>query len=279
MTSSAEKITLAAVEAFRARSFRLLPGLRVRTEPQALEFIRQAGIVLLWVPGEQLNLPCLSAAYPQGGKDFGWWPWKQTLPEKKACYYAKILRHKGTFLSWDIFPCFQAVYANRQPYEEEWRAGLLPRVQKRLLDILTTQGPLMTKELRLAYGPPGKANTRLVKAALDDLQRVFRVCPAGGDTEGWSHHRWDLVERWVPSRYLQKGRSLEPEKAGAAIIARFLRTVGASTPQEICWLFSWKRERVEEFLHSVAGLLEVEIEGVAARFISLRPVLRKLKAL
>jgi len=273
------KIPLAALEAYRARSFRLLSGLRVSSEEQALDFIRQAGFLFFWVSGEQLNLPSLSGAYPPRRKDWAWWDWKQTLPEKKACYYAKILRHKGTFLSWDIFPCFYAVYANRLPYEEEWQAGLLDRTHKRLLDILAEQGPLMSRELRLAYAPPGKENTRRVKRALEELQAVFRICPSGGDTEGWTHHRWELVERWVPPAYLRKGRAMEPEKAGAAIIARFLRTIGVSTPGEICWLFSWGRRQTEDFLRLVHGLTEVEIENLRGRFLSLSSVLRQLRNL
>jgi len=270
------RIPLPALETYRARSFRLLPGLRVSREEQALEFIQQTGFLLLWVSGKQLNLPSLSGAYPPRRKDWAWWNWKQALPERKACYYAKILRHKGTFLSWDIFPCFYAVYASRLPYEEEWWAGLLDRTHKRLLDILAEQGPLMSRELRLAYAPPGKDNTRRVKRALEELQAVFRVCPSGGDTEGFSHHRWELVERWVPPAYLRKGCTLEPEKAGAAIIACFLRTVGVSTPGEISWLFSWSRERTQAFLASLHGLVEVEIESLPGPFLALRPVLREL---
>jgi len=262
------KVSLASLEAYRSRTFHLLPELRVGTEKEALDFIGEAGFALLWVSGEQLNLPSLSGAYPPKRKDWGWWNWKQTLPEKKACYYAKILRHKGTFISWDFFPCFYAVYAARRSYQEEWRAGLLDRVHKRLLEILTGAGPMMMKELRLAYGPPGKENTRRVLRALQELQKAFRVCPSGGDTEGWSHHRWDLVERWVPAAYLRKGRALDPQKAGAAIIARFLEVAGVASVGEICWLFSWSRETAEGFLGLVKGLVEVEIEGIKGKFLT-----------
>ncbi len=146
-----------------------------------------------------------------------------------------------------------------------------------MLDILANNGPLMTKELRLAYGPPGKGNTRRVKRALEELQRVFRVCAAGGDTEGWSHHRWDLVEHWVPERYLRRGQTMDPGQAGAAIIKHYLRIVGASTLAEMCWLFSWSREAVESFLKGIKGLREVEIEGLKGRFLTLRPLLKVLK--
>jgi hypothetical protein len=273
-----EQISLESLEAYRSRTFHLLPSLRIGTEKKALDFIREAGFLLLWVSKEQLSLPSLSGAYSPGGEDWGWWEWKQTLPEKKACFYAKILRRKGTFISWEMFPCFYAVYGSRASHAEEWRAGLLDRAQKRVLDILEHEGPLMMKELRLAFGPPSKDNTRKVKRALEELQKVFRVCSSGGDTEGWSHHRWDLVERWVPARFLRKGRSMEAEKAGAAIITRYLRTTGAADLAEICWLFSWSRQTAEEFLQSVPGLMKIEIAGMKGEFLALRRVLERMKA-
>jgi len=155
------KITFEQLETLRARNFRLLPELRISTDEEALQFIREVGFALLWVSKDQFLVPSLSNAYATGREGWGWWEWKQVLPEKKACYYAKVLRHKGTFVSWEYFPYFYAVFANQRSYEEEWQDGLLNPVQKRVLDILSKQGPLMTRELRLAYGPPGKINTRL----------------------------------------------------------------------------------------------------------------------
>lgn len=271
-------IPLSALEAYRTRSFHLSDDLRVGTEEAALDFVNESGFVLLWTSGGQLNYPSLSAAYPPGGS-WGWWDWKQLLPARKACYYAKVLRHKGTFISWDYLPCFYAVYSPRRSYEDEWQDGVLDRSHKRVLDILAHQGPLMTKELRLAFGPPGKANTRLVKRALEELQRVFRVCPAGGDTEGWSHHCWDLVDRWVPLRSLRRGQELDIEAAGGAIIARYLRTVGAASVGEIAWLFGWDHPTVRAFLGEVRGLVEATLEGLPGTALTLRPVLRALRGL
>lgn len=269
-------ISIEALEDYRARSFHVREDLRIGTEEAALDFVRELGFALLWTSGEQLNLPSLSAAYVKGNTWGSWWDWKQVLPAKKACFYSKILRHKGTFISWEYLPCFYAVYSPQRSYEEEWQDGVLDRSHKRILDALATQGPMMTKDVRLAFGPPSKKNTQLVRKALDELQRSFRVCAAGGDTEGWSHHLWDLVDRWVPKQHIRRGRSMPFEDAGAAITARYLRTVGAAGTGEIGWLFGWSREVVQTFLSGVKGLTEVELEGMPGRFFMLKPVLKEL---
>jgi len=64
----------------------------------------------------------------------------------------------------------------------------------------------------------------------------------------------------VPVKYLRKAHSLDPDEAGGAIIARFLKTVGASTVAEISWLFSWDKETTERFLRTRTDLVDVEID-------------------
>jgi hypothetical protein len=255
------------LEDYRRRNFRLLPRLRLGKEDQALEFINQTGFLLLWTPGTQLDLPSLSAAYRPGKTVEDWWYWKQTLPERKACFYGKILQGKGTFISWEYFPCFYACYRQDQELSEP---------AHRILEIISRQGPLMTKELRLAYGLPDPKNTRRMKQSLEELQRNFLLCPAGGDTKGWSQHRWELVTRWVEKKYLKKAAALSPVAAGAGLIERFLQTVGVANLAEICWLFSWKRPQAVAFLSQVPDLSEVALEGLEGQFLSLTTLIKTL---
>jgi hypothetical protein len=271
-------LSLDKIEAFRAQTFRLQPALRITSETQALEFINDIGFLFLWMAGEQLNFPSLSGSYSSPSGGWAWWDWKQTLPNQKACFYAKILRHKGTFISWSYFPYFYAVYGERLDIETRWEAGTLNRSHKKILDILAgaPKGGLTTREIRMAYGPTGKKNTQTVRRVLEELQRNFRVCPAGGDTEGWTHHNWELAERWVQAKYLRKGRQLDPSQAGAAILTRYLQTVGTASLAEIGWLFSWSKETIQDFLRPVRGLEEVEITGVKGRYFALRSVLQKM---
>jgi hypothetical protein len=250
------KLTLARIESARARLWRTSPGRRVAGERGALRFIGEHGFLLL-IPISGAELPSLHAAT---GEDWGaWWDWKQTLPGRKACYYAKLLRRRGTFVDWQWFPHFRAAYGEGEPYWRLYRDGLLDRDAKRVLDLLDTNGPMMTTDLRLAFGPRSKSNTRLVKQILVELQRRFLVCPAGGDTEGWSHHRWDLTDRWVPASALAAARRLSPDAARAAIVRKFICNMVASTAADIAWLFGWQRSLVSRI---VSGLISA---GHAAR--------------
>jgi hypothetical protein len=190
-----------------------------------------------------------------------WWDWKQTLPERKACYYAKVLRHRGTFIDWKWFPHFYTAYADPRPHWRLYRDGLLDRTERRILELLEEHGPLMTRELRLLFGERSKQNTRLVKGTLVQLQRRFLVTASGGDTEGWSHHRWDLVERWVPARQLAAARSLSQSEACAGLVRQFIANAIATTAADVAWVFGWERRQVDALVES---LLQEGVIDVAA---------------
>jgi len=246
MVSRVEPRTLSLAEVSRRRAviWRTTRSRRVRREAEAVEFIEALGFVpLMRLSGA--DLPSLQAA---NGDSSTWWDWKQLLPERRLCCYTRLLRNRGTFISWEWLPRFLAVYRSPRSYEEEYRLGLLGRREKRVLDLLaeSDEGGLMTRELRLAYAPPSKRATRELKQTLAYLQANFWAIPAGGDTEGWSHHRWDLVDRWVPRSLLSAGRRLPRHRAQAELAQRLVEITLFSTPADIAWIFGWSRAEAAE---------------------------------
>ena len=234
-------LSLAEIERLRGCLWRTDPDRQIRDEQGALRLIRELGFLLL-MPIAGAELPSIHRATRD---DWSWWDWKQTLPGRKACYYAKVLRHRGTFISWPWFSRFRAALGDRRSYHQLYREGLLDRAEKQLLDLLAEHGPMMTGELRLAFGPRSKQNTRRVKSILVGLQRRFLITTAGGDTEGWSHHRWDLVERWVRADLLAEADRIARSTAREQLLVKCVQNVVATTPADVAWLFGWERPEVE----------------------------------
>jgi len=259
-------LTLDEVETRRAHRWRTLPSRRVQNEREAQRFVSELGFVLL-MPIRGTELACMRTACQ---RDWVWWDWKQTLPARKACYYAKLIRNRGTFVSWKLFPGFYAACADARPYDQLYRDGLLDADEKRVLDLLAEEGPMMTRELRLAFAPRSKANTRRVKSILVELQRRFLITASGGDTSGWSHHQWDLVERWVPARTLRKATLLSQREARCQVVSQFVQNQIATTEADIAWTLGWDKDvvsaLVQELLESGraqrAHLPELEVEAL-----------------
>jgi hypothetical protein len=238
----------------------------LRNERDAERFVIDLGFVLL-MPIRGAELASMRTACQ---RDWVWWDWKQTLPARKACYYAKLIRNRGTFVSWELFPAFYAAYADARSYAQLYRDGLLDSDERRVLDLLAERGSMMTRELRLAFGPRSKANTRRVKAILVELQRRFLITASGGDTSGWSHHEWDLVQRWVPTQPLRATTRLRQCEARRQLVSQFIRNQIATTEADIAWTFGWDKssvsamieELVEEDRAQRACLRELEVATV-----------------
>jgi hypothetical protein len=268
-------LSLREVERLRAQRCLRQGKRKVRTQAEAADFINEVGFAtLMGVP--EMQVPDLSAASVNPGwhvdSSKWWWGWKQTLPGKKACFYAKILRGRGTFISWQMFPYFFAVNGDKGPYEEEWTAGLVSRDEKRILDILSSKGPMLTDALRLAFGPRGKSNTAAFHRALGGLQSRFRVTVCGGDLSGWSMHRWALVEDWAPRHVMRKARRASLAEALEALVLRLLENVVIAAPADIAWLFSWPRATAQDTARSLISkglVVETKVKGLEGRYLAL----------
>ncbi len=260
-------MTSQELEHQRARIYRRLPALKVNSDREAVEFIEECGFLLLFsVRG--VELPNLWQATVTPGKA---WHWKQTLPGAKKCAYGKVLRRKGTFISWEYFPSFLAAYGSLNSYLQDYRAGLLSQVEKQILETLEERGPLLTRELRRAVGLPGKAGTRRFHRALEGLQASMRITVAGGVLTGWTMHRWELIDNWVPLPVLKEGWRLPREQAQRKLLLRYLKTVVAARIEDMARLFGWKGETVKRLVKELAaeGSLEagVEIVGLPGQWL------------
>jgi len=260
-------VTSQELERQRARNYRRLPALKVNGEEEAVRFIEECGFLLLFsVRG--VELPDLWQATATRGEA---WHWKETLPGAKKCAYGKVLRRKGTFISWEYFPGFMAAYGSPNSYLQDYRAGLLNQVEKQILETLEERGPLLTRELRRAIGLPGKAGTRQFHRALEGLQAQMRVTVAGGILSGWTMHRWELIGNWVPLPVLKEGWRLSREQAQRKLLLRYLKTVVAARVEDMVRLFRWNQAELERLVRDLAteGMVEMgmDIVGLPGKWV------------
>ena len=249
-----------------------------RTETDTLGFINDLGFVWL-IDLSEADLPSVHKASPQPypGEDYdiyasSWWDLKQTLPGRKDCYYAKVLRGRGTFISWACFPYFHAAYASGSDYQDDFRKGILSRDEKRILDLIAQCPEISSRDLRRKFGPIGKDATRSMDRALQNLQETFRITVAGGSLAGWSLHNWALVEDWVRPEYMEQAGRIEVTAAKRELTFRYINMAIAASVGDIAWVFRWKRKEVAGLIEELLGanrIREVEIMGLPGEMYAL----------
>ena len=273
------------VQTARAEHYHQRPHLRVRTEAEALDFLNEVGLCLLF-SAKGLELPSLWGALcgadrpvPIGhdNRELGLaWQWKDTLPVAGKVLYGKFLRKRPVFVSLDLAPCFYALSPNygdpEEDYLQDYRDGRLSVEAKQVYDVLLEQGALPTSRLRRDAGLGGKTNATRFDRALADLQMDFRISKvAVSDANRWGYcYVYDLLPRHFPE-VISTAKEISGRKAQETILLHYLQTVVAATPRQIAGLFGWEPADVARLSGRLAseGRLrqDVLIEGLKGQYL------------
>jgi len=264
----------------RSTRYRQRPHLRVREENQALEFLNDVGISLLF-GNKDMELPTLWGAIcgddrplPGTNRDRNLnlaWTWKDRLPIEGKVLYGKFLRKKPVFISLDLAPYFYALSPNygnlAEDYLQDYEDGRLSVEAKQVFEVLLDQGALPTSRLRREAALGGKANAGRFDRALAELQMDFRIAKVSiSDANRWGYcYVYDLLPRHF-AHVVEASRHIGGNEARETILVRYLRSVVAATPQQVARLFDWQPGDVERLVARLAAQGRVrageQIEGL-----------------
>lgn len=254
-----------ALEAQRARTFRHLPSLRVRSERTAAAFVDAVGVCSTFYRFPE-GVACLWEAvvgherprWPRHSHhDAGiglTWELKDSLPSRRRCYYGKLLKGRPVLVALGLFPAFYALVRGRQrarDYAAEYRAGRMSVTAKRLMDSFFRESPQYTRGLRADTFMLEPSKTREFERAMAELQQGLWIVKTEERYEPSFSYRWDLLERWLPEETAE-GRGLARPAALERLLARYLDGAVYSTPVRMARLF---------------GLGLAETERAAARLV------------
>jgi len=282
-------LTRKALQEARAERYRQRPDLRVRTQEEALEFLNDVGLCLLF-SAQDVELPSLWGALCGGNRplpgnhddyELGLaWRWKDELPVAGQVLYGKFLRRKPVFVSLDLAPYFYALSPNYgepdEDYVQDYLDGRMTAEAKQVYKVLLAEGALPTSRLRMEAGLGGKANASRFDRALAELQMDFRIVKVAiSDANRWGYcYVYDLLYRHF-AETVEASRAITGGQAQEVILLRYLRTVVASTSGEVRKLFGWLPRDLDRLVERLAaeGKLRqgVHMEGLEGEFLLSAP--------
>jgi hypothetical protein len=282
---SVSALTVETLRAARTERYRQCPHLRIKTEAEALSFLEDVGICLLF-SAQDIELPSLWGALcgedrplPEhhDDRDLGLaWHWKDSLPVAGKVLYGKFLRKRPVFISLDLAPCFYALSPNYgdpdQDYLQEYLDGRLSVEAKQVYEVLLQQGALPTSRLRREAALSGKSNTTRFDRALAELQMDLRITKVAiSDANRWGYcYVYDLFPRHFPA-VIAASRGITGRQARETILLRYLRAVVAATPRQVGSLFGWEPGDVDRLADRLAGEGKLRqgchIQGLAGEYL------------
>jgi len=250
---------------YRLRTFRLLPGQRLKSPQEAVEFVNERGFVYFW-PITGVTLPSLWSAVAgdrpvaDAHDDPGHitWGWKDERLGGKDWYYAKVLRKKATMISFEIAPYFYALTENYGAPEEDYltlyEQGRLTQESKTVYEALLDEGPLDTVALRRVAHMSSPSSEGRFNRAITDLQADFKVVPVAVTQAGAWHYAfaYDIVARHYPD-LPEQAHAIQENQARQKLAERYLRSVGAAQIRDLTRLFGWRLAEAEQAVSRLAG--------------------------
>lgn len=234
------------VERYRRRA--LVPY-QIRTKRAALRFVEALGFCYAFTSGPG-HLPGLFDVIATRSVDRMWswaWQWKDELATERRLFYGKVLRAKPTYIALAYLPQFFALSGNAgepDDYLQAYRQGRLSRLARDLYEYVRAHGRCSTWVLRKQFvlrGDRGGAFHR----ALVDLQGKFLLAKVGELETGSFSFIWDTFDRWMPQVVRAAGR-ITASRAAAAVLDRYLQTVGAVSSGMVANLFDWPPKMVHD---------------------------------
>lgn len=123
---------------------------------ELIEYVNKVGFLPLlrmgvrgWSAEEAVDEDCRYVKLPDGGWEWPLWIWKGAVLRESGCAYGKFFDRKAAFVSSEWWPDFCNYRRSTFPYPE---AG---SIEEGILDILRSEGSLITRELRAACGFTG----------------------------------------------------------------------------------------------------------------------------
>lgn len=122
---------------------------------ELIDYINQIGFLPLlsmgldWSAEEVVDEDCRYIKLPDGSWEWPLWKWKGSILQESGCAYGKFINRKAAFISGAWWPDFCNYRRSMYPYPEEGS------VEESILDILRSEGSMITRELRAACGFTG----------------------------------------------------------------------------------------------------------------------------
>lgn len=258
-------LTTENIDSYRARTFRLLPNLRLLTQKDAIEFVNQRGFVYFW-PISGITMPSLWTAVT-GNRTVAsehdhpghiTWGWKDELLGKGEWYYAKILRKKATMISMNVAPFFYALSENygspEHDYLTQYEQGRMTQGEKTIYETLLNKGALDTVALRRAISMTSRSSNSRFDTAVAKLQADFKILPIGvSQAGGWRYaFIYDIVARYYPI-LPELAQKISEDDARRKLCQLYFLSVGAAQLRDVMKLFGWKAPIADKAVSVLVG--------------------------
>lgn len=208
---------------------------KIHSCPELTAYINRIGFLPLlhigvdgWSAEEVVDEDCRYVVLPDGGWEWPLWEWKGSVLRESGCAYGKFFAGKAGFVSRQWWPDFCNYRRSLSPAPDEGS------VEDSILQILSSEGSMITRELRRACGFTGPKMRSRFDAYVTHLQMQCRIVTEDFvyplDRHG-REYGWGLALLTTPEKLFGRTECLvdhSPERS-RQLIADYLNGISPRT--------------------------------------------------
>ncbi len=176
--------------------------------------------------------------------DEGFWPaweWKGPVITRMKCAYGKFLRNKAMYISAKWFPDFANFRRDGYDFDARYDDGLASFYDKELYELLDSNAPIMSKELKQTGGYGGKNGRKGFDTMITRLQKQCYVVISDfqylkdkfGNEYGWGVAEYSTPERFLGKKFCNSVYKRTPEESYARVVKQFKKILPDAENGEI----------------------------------------------
>lgn len=166
----------------------------------------------------------------------GPWEWRMEVAKRGVVAYGKLFGKKAALVSREWYPDLANYRREGYDFDARYDDGLASRKDKVVVDLLTQNGPMLSKDLKRAAGFDTGFDTVITRLqmqtyitihsfeyAMDKLGRPF----------GWGIARYALAEDVLGEDVTRAAYSRTPEESKARLLAQLTRVNPEAYDEEL----------------------------------------------
>jgi len=169
------------------------------------------------------------------------WEWRiRVLEERDDIAYAKLFFNKSGYITKEWYPYFLAVRRSGRSFMDEYEAGKISHIAKRIYDIITEYAVIPLHAIKQIGGFSRDESSRFDRA-LVELQMKMFVTLCGrqqkvskkGEEYGWSSTVFCPVERFLGEDVIKQAGKISEREAIEKITEQIYRLNPSANPKKI----------------------------------------------
>ena len=153
----------------------------------------------------------------------GPWEWRMEVARRGKVAYGKLFAGKAGFCSREYYPDLANYRRDGYDFDARYEDGLANHRDKQIIDALTREGSLLTRELRRASGVDKGFETCLTRLQMQTYITVTDfeyLRDRHGKPYGWGVARYALTESVFGEEMTRSAYGRKPEESKAKLISR-----------------------------------------------------------